>query len=397
MNSGGASGIRAGTRAKLVRLTALVAVGSSLVGCSEAANRFIQMSAQQLIFGPGSATSDMLDASAIPEKYQKYIPQIEKAGEACADVSAPLIAGLIETETSWDPPEVNDDRGRAQGLGQFMPDTWDGDKGKDNGRGRDGNGDNKKDIGEPADAIIAIGDYLCSIAEHVRKLQEEGKIPNVKPGAQLKMPDLMLAGYLRGENVWTNPPPKTTFLSNGMPDVDDPKNKKPQEYADSIIKLAKEKYSKKGVGGNVPAVVGSDRQAIIARAKVWTDAHVPYSQTTYKDGFMADGKTKQRYRTDCSGFVTMAWGVEAGANTTMMTGMTESIKKDALTAGDIILDDDGGNSGHVVLFEKWVDDKRNEYWGYEEAGSTGAIYRKIPYLYFNGSGPYEPRRLKGLK
>ncbi|WP_406299975.1 lytic transglycosylase domain-containing protein [Embleya sp. NBC_00888] len=399
MSSGGASGIRAGTKARLARLTAVVAAGASLAGCSQVPNMLVQSQDREIYLSRGGgATSDLLDVSAIPEKYRKYVPQLEKAGEACADVTAPLIAGLIETESSWDPPEVNNDSGRAQGLGQFMPDTWNGKPNDpDDGAGRDGDNDKKKDIGNPADMIIAIGDYLCYIADKLHKNHEDGKIPNVRPGDQLKLPDLMLAGYLRGPYAWTDPPPGMTFASDGMPQIDDAKNKKPREYANQIIKLAKEKYSLKGAGGNLPAIVGQDRQAMIARAKVWTDARVPYSQTSYKDGLMADGKTKQRYRTDCSGFVTMAWGVEAGANTTAMTGMTESIKKSELMAGDIILDDDGGNSGHVVLFEKWADGGQTEYWGYEESGRVGAVYRKIPYLYFPGSGPYEPRRLKGLK
>ncbi|WP_439678993.1 transglycosylase SLT domain-containing protein [Embleya sp. MST-111070] len=339
-------------------------------------------------------SSDSLDPTSIPEKYRKYIPQLEKAGKACSDLTAPLVAALIETETSWNPPEVNDDRGRAQGLGQFMPDTW-GENG--NGAGRDGDGDGKKEVGNPADAIIAIGDYLCSIAEKIRKFQEEGKIPNVRPGDQLKMPDLIFAGYLRGPYVWVSPPAGTTFASDGMPDLEDPKNMKPRDYADKIIRLAREKYSLKGAGNGVPAIVGADRQAILARAKVWTDAHIPYDQGTTKMGLMADGKTKQYYRTDCSGFVTMAWGVEAGPTTVTMTGMTVAIQKNELTAGDILLDSDAGNSGHVVLFEKWVDDARSSYWAYEEAGGSGAVYRKIPYPYFQGHGPFEPRRLKSLK
>lgn len=392
MSDGGPLRIRVGKRANLGRLTALVVVGAALSGCSQMP-QLNDAETKMREVAAASESSDVLDASAIPEKYKKYIPQLEKAGSACADVTAPLIAGLIETESSWNPPEVNDDQGRAQGLAQFMPKTW----GKDgNGAGRDGDGDGKKEIGNPADAIIAIGDYLCSIATKVRGFQEDGKIRNVKPGDQLKMPDLMLAGYLRGPYIWTDPPSGTTFAADGMPVLEDKKNKTPREYANGIIKLAKEKYSIKGAGGNVPVMVGQDRQSVIARAKVWTDARVPYSQTATKAGFMADGKTKQNYRTDCSGFVTMAWGVKAGPNTTSLTGMTTSIKKSELKAGDIILDDDGGNSGHVVLFEKWVDASQNQYWGYEEAGSTGAVYRKIPYLYFKGSGPYEPRRLKGL-
>lgn len=45
---------------------------------------------------------------------------------------------------------------------------------------------------------------------------------------------------------------------------------------------------------NAPA----DRRAILERAAKWIRNPVPYSQTAWKDG----------HRTDCSGFVSMAWG-----------------------------------------------------------------------------------------
>jgi hypothetical protein len=38
------------------------------------------------------------------------------------------------------------------------------------------------------------------------------------------------------------------------------------------------------------------RAQILARAQTWVDAKVPYSQSAYRDG----------YRTDCSGYVSMA-------------------------------------------------------------------------------------------
>lgn len=45
---------------------------------------------------------------------------------------------------------------------------------------------------------------------------------------------------------------------------------------------------------NAPA----ERKAILQRAAKWIRNPVPYSQTAWKDG----------HRTDCSGFVSMAWG-----------------------------------------------------------------------------------------
>jgi len=39
------------------------------------------------------------------------------------------------------------------------------------------------------------------------------------------------------------------------------------------------------------------RSTIVARGQDWVDKHVPYNQGATHDG----------YRTDCSGFVSMAW------------------------------------------------------------------------------------------
>ncbi|GAQ63721.1 FG-GAP repeat protein [Streptomyces scabiei] len=129
------------------------------------------------------------------------------------------------------------------------------------------------------------------------------------------------------------------------------------------------------------------RAEVISRAKSWVGRGLDYNQGAYYQG----------YRMDCSGYVSMAWNLSSSLTTDTFAGrgVTTTITKSQLRAGDALLDDDGGNSGHVVLFEKWTDSSKSSYMGLEFS-STGVHYREIPYPYFSGFGPYVPVRNKSI-
>lgn len=126
---------------------------------------------------------------------------------------------------------------------------------------------------------------------------------------------------------------------------------------------------------------------VVARAQSWVNAHVPYNMGGYYHG----------YREDCSGYVSMAWGLPAPGRTTddMLGKVGNTISKAALRQGDALLNPASGAHGHIVLFDKWADSGHNSYWGYEESGSRGAVYRQIPYPYFSGydTTDYAPFRV----
>lgn len=132
------------------------------------------------------------------------------------------------------------------------------------------------------------------------------------------------------------------------------------------------------------------RSEVIGRAQSWIDAGgYPYSQTAY---------TPDGWRTDCSGYVSMAWNVgfdvNGGTNTVGLLDYSTEIGKDQLAAGDILLDANGTNvTRHVVLFERWADDAHTSYWGYEQSGSgdIGTKHRVIPYPYDSTPDEYVPR------
>ncbi|MEU4120269.1 VCBS repeat-containing protein [Kitasatospora sp. NPDC028055] len=154
----------------------------------------------------------------------------------------------------------------------------------------------------------------------------------------------------------------------------------------------------KGAGAfQAPSVDGSSaaasvlapavsRSEAIQRAKTWVGIGLDYSWTGSHDG----------YRTDCSGYVSMAWklGDSLTTDTFGPQGVTEGISKGDLKAGDALLNDNSGASGHVVLFEKWTDS--DHYMGYEFTGS-GVHYREIPYPYYPGYGTFVPVRNKSIR
>lgn len=112
---------------------------------------------------------------------------------------------------------------------------------------------------------------------------------------------------------------------------------------------------------------------VINRARTWLTANngrrVPYSQS----------RTFQGYRTDCSGYVSMALMLsKPGPNTVALTGTSYTTRfhsKQTLLKGDLIIDAKGGSTArHVVIFEKWTDATKTAYHAYEQRGGYGTDY-----------------------
>ncbi len=90
-----------------------------------------------------------------------------------------------------------------------------------------------------------------------------------------------------------------------------------------------------------------DRKAILQRAAKWVRDPVPYSQTAYKDG----------HRTDCSGFVSMAWGrsdftTHQVPPRTTSTSIAREIPWDDLLPGDAVARGPTllSSDGHIMLY-----------------------------------------------
>lgn len=131
------------------------------------------------------------------------------------------------------------------------------------------------------------------------------------------------------------------------------------------------------------------RTEIINRAKTWVAAEVPYSTSAY----WTDG-----YRQDCSGFVSMAWGLPGNEWTGSLGKFGVKIKKEDLQPGDILLfhnSADPQKGSHVVIFGGWTDYTHTYYTAYEQ---TRPHTRRMstPYSYWSNSDKYVPYRYKGL-
>ena len=129
------------------------------------------------------------------------------------------------------------------------------------------------------------------------------------------------------------------------------------------------------------------RAEVIDRASEWSAKRVPYSQSRYHEG----------YRTDCSGYVSMAWGLPDSLTTWTIPRVAKRIGKGELKPGDVLLNNDGGALRHVVIFGGWANAEKTSYIGYEENGPLGrAVRRVIPYPFFFAKSKFKPWRFTGI-
>jgi cell wall-associated NlpC family hydrolase len=126
--------------------------------------------------------------------------------------------------------------------------------------------------------------------------------------------------------------------------------------------------------------LSQSRRDILARAEHWVEQGVPYNQGVWHEG----------YRTDCSGYVSMCWGLGASLVTSTMPQVAHPIAKEDLRAGDVLLNRDVA-TGHVILFDRWADYAHSSYVGFELC-PQGTLHHVIPYPYYDGYGTYEPYR-----
>ncbi|WEO97217.1 peptidoglycan-binding protein [Streptomyces sp. FXJ1.172] len=131
------------------------------------------------------------------------------------------------------------------------------------------------------------------------------------------------------------------------------------------------------------------RSKIITRAKTWVTAQVPYSMSAY----WSDG-----YRQDCSGYVSMAWGLPGNEWTGSLGDYGVKITKEELEPGDILLyhnPDNPEKGSHVVIFGGWTDYTHATYTVYEQT-PPHARSQPTPYPYWSNADKYVPYRYKGV-
>uniref|UniRef100_A0A914CC95 Uncharacterized protein n=1 Tax=Acrobeloides nanus TaxID=290746 RepID=A0A914CC95_9BILA len=131
------------------------------------------------------------------------------------------------------------------------------------------------------------------------------------------------------------------------------------------------------------------RSKVLERAKCWSNKHVPYSQAKYA----ADCDTGKKYRTDCSGYVSLAWNLPSSYTTRTLPNVCSKINKSELKAGDVVL----APGSHVILFEKWTDNAKTKYLAYEQTPKTGAAHHIVTWGSKSmGSTNFYPCRYKNI-
>ncbi|GIF47175.1 hypothetical protein DFJ67_7200 [Asanoa ferruginea] len=133
----------------------------------------------------------------------------------------------------------------------------------------------------------------------------------------------------------------------------------------------------------------TSRADVVARARSWI-GKTPYSQNGCHSNAYGS------YRRDCSGMVSMAWGL-GGDGADWWTGNLGSasytIAAADLRAGDALLYHDGTSDGsHVAIFVRWADTAHSKVVVIQETGSADNTIEGVP-TNFNWRN-YTPKRYK---
>ncbi len=103
---------------------------------------------------------------------------------------------------------------------------------------------------------------------------------------------------------------------------------------------------------------------ILIRAQIWVQKKVPYGSF----GFHNNPPFHDGYKTDCSGFVSYAWGLKApgiGTNQFVNENYATVISISDLQPGDVLNNDQADTAGHMVIFVRWLDRTKNIFDAYD--------------------------------
>ncbi|MFB7907978.1 NlpC/P60 family protein [Kitasatospora sp. NPDC056076] len=267
---------KAGTAAAAAGVVAFGFLGLVTMG-TYAAGGTPQLAANRSALSPGT----------VPAAYQDAI---QKWGSLCPEISPPMLAAQLYQESGFD-PKAQSGVG-AQGMAQFMPGTWPM-------YATDGDGDGKKDVWNPYDAIATAAVYDCALAKDVAGVPGD-------PQAN------MLAAYNAG--------PYAVTSNRGVPPY-----RETQGYVRNIQAMARS-----FAAPTAPVEVSAQSAAAIYFAQ--TKLGTPYL-------WGGDGAAWQNGRFDCSGltvaaFATVGIALPRVANDQWYAGPHPS--RDQLRPGDLV-------------------------------------------------------------
>ena len=107
------------------------------------------------------------------------------------------------------------------------------------------------------------------------------------------------------------------------------------------------------------------RVEVLSRANSWVAKRVPYSQRGSYQG----------YRRDCSGMVSMAWGLNRSYSSHTIRTRARKIALSQLRPGDAVL-----TPGHVEIFGGWKNQKQRTYISVGQSTWGGHAKRSVRRL-----------------
>ncbi|WP_082372857.1 LGFP repeat-containing protein [Nocardia sp. NRRL S-836] len=114
--------------------------------------------------------------------------------------------------------------------------------------------------------------------------------------------------------------------------------------------------------GTYPAGKQTARDEALARSTTWLQARVPYSQSACHNNQFGS------YRTDCSGYLSMVWGLGHSYTTATLHEVSHTINRADLQPGDAL----NWPGQHTALFIGWADAARTMPRVREQAGPNGS-------------------------
>ncbi|WP_069816678.1 C40 family peptidase [Streptomyces sp. TP-A0874] len=250
-----------------------------------------------LVVGTFTAASNLLGGvagrgtglakGAVPAAYK---PLVQQWGNHCSAITPSLLAAQLYQESGWNPRAQSP--AAAQGIAQFIPSTW-------AVHGLDGNGDGKRDVFDPQDAIPSAAAYDCKLAEYVKDT----------PGDPTEN---MLAAYNAGAYA--------VIEHGGVPPY-----RETQNYVKTITTLAK---SFEAPESKIPASRQAAGAIYYAQQKLGTE---------YLWG--GDGREDQGGRFDCSGLTKAAYasvGIELPRVANDQYNAGPHPQRDELMPGDLV-------------------------------------------------------------
>ncbi|PJM98017.1 glycoside hydrolase [Streptomyces sp. CB01201] len=267
----------------------------------------------------------------------EYAQLIINAAAACSEGLAPsILAAQLEAESNFDPTAISRRPDRtpiAFGIAQFIPETW-------ATRGVDGNGDGVKNVMDPADAIPAQGQMMCSLLHTAKQHPDYNGSPI----------ELALAGYNAG---WGR-----VDQFRGVP----PSSFAGGETYDYVRKImaGAAKFAAPVSSTNVDLPAGyslpSDAPAAVRTAVAWALQQRGGWYQWGGDCTQPLGNTPSR-RCGCSSLMQQAYkaaGIDLPRTTFEQVDVGRQVSMDAVKPGDLVFNpgSDGSDArpGHVGMF-----------------------------------------------